>query len=486
MPLRRSAAFAFAFACASAAGCASFATHDSTTGDAGTSPSFEGGFHVPGDAAAQDSGRDARAADASGHDASGHDASGSGRVDADASSADVGPPGALDTACTNVWTTPLGCPGRTSTSIGKLESSDDARLSLALSKGGTLGLCYAEDTSDFLTRHLIFLTSTTPPGTFASITYDSGETDTTGACVLAGGPGDTFHALISDTANTEIAYGVLVPGSTPIFEPLGPNPISGYFTLGLATFGAGELMAVVGDVSSGTIVSYLGSADGGAGMFGSAVSVASGLGFDVVGSGAFSLRSNGGSPTMLIDDGPSDASASRADLAVWNGSAWKTTTVEGAMLQAVVGYSPALALTDAGARAAYFERGLGSVADGGRSQLHLATLAGGPSSSITTPLPSVLDNDPENPTVAVASAIAPDGRLFLAYVAPGANGKVSLYLVRPESSLPGAPLIQDTIDDALSVADVTSVQMLIEPSGRIDVAYTRLVSQGVYLAVRQP
>ena len=111
---------------------------------------------------------------------------------------------------------------------------------------------------------------------------------------------------------------------------------------------------------------------------------------------------------------------------------------------------------------------------------------GGAVSDAETPLVPAPDTDPIYPLVGAAAAHGPQGRLHNAFIASPSPGKVSLYEARPESTLPGAPILIDTVDDTLSVSDPPSVNMLIEPSGRVDIVYMRLKAGEVYFATRSP
>ncbi len=455
-----------------AAGCTSFDTlagvdagdaGGMTTGDVGTSRA---------DTGARDGGR-AR------HDATREDGATDAAIDA---------PASVDTACAFPWSEG-GCSGRTTSAVGSIQFSDDPRISFARSAGGELALCYGNVSEDFLTRSLSLVllrppTAATPAAPTAATVFDGVESDSTPACGLGGSAGLAFHLLFTDTDLSVVDYGLVAPGTTTTFQPFGPGTDDGFVTLGVRELDPTHVLAAIGLGSTGTIASYVGSVTGGAVAFAPPSTVESGISPLVTGAGAFSLQS-GKSPSILIDMQPADASSSAAELAVLTGSSWSLATVESDTRDgSVVGYSPSLATQDGGVTAVYYERDLGT-ADAGTSQIHVATGAGS-QFTIARPLPATPDNDPNNPLVGASAAIGPDGRLFIAYVASPSPGKVVLYLARPESTLAGAPYIIDTIDDRLSEPDALSVNLIVDPSGRIDVVYMRQTAGSVYFATRDP
>jgi len=406
--------------------------------------------------------------------------------------ATVDAPATLDTVCGYPWSEVNMCTGRSVSVLGSVQFSDDPRISFARSEGGTLGICYADDSNDdFLTRYVRAVTFKAPglsiPQPTAVTLFMGSESDTTPACAIGGGAGDTFHVLVNDTDDEVLGYGELVGGTMPAYNLFGPSPIDGYLTLGVVAVDPAHVMAAVGDNVTETIQSYLVTPYDGGANIATPATVESSIGISLLGAGQFSLRS-GGAPEMLIDMEPGDAAGSRADLAVWNGSSWKVQTIEGNALDAAIGYGPSLAVTDGGFRAVYYEQNPGT-SDAGTSQIHVATFStlGGAPTAITRPIDASLDNDPSGPLVGAAAAVGPDGRLFIAYVAYSPTSKSEvLYLARPESAVPGAPFITDTIDNQLSAADPPSVNLIVEPSGRVDIVYMRLEANSVYFATRDP
>jgi hypothetical protein len=455
--------------------------------------------HTPSDASsdqttAQDVGKTSRDAPGAesfvshdgGTDAGGKDASSSQDADSGVPPMpDAAPP--VDTQCDFPWYT-SDCAGRTTTSVGSIQMSDDPRIAIALSGSGRIAICYADDSNDdFLTRYVRAVTfMPTMLEQAVPTTLFTGTTDETGGCALAGSSGDTFHVLVNNTENSTVGYGDLtLTSGTPLYETLGPTTQDGYLTLGLLTLDSSRVMAAVGNATFGTIESYVGTTFDGGAHFGAATTAESGIGLNVVGAGQFSLRLGpGGKPMMLVDMEPADAATtSRADLVSFNGSAWGVTTIAGANLASVIGYSPSLAVADGGVRAVYYERGLGPP-EAGVSQLEVTTVAGGAVSDAATPIDAAPDSSPYFPLVGAAAAVGPDGRLHIAFIASTSLGKVTLYEARPETNVPGSPIIIDTVDDRLSVEDPPSVNMLIEPSGRIDIAYVQLASGQGYFATR--
>jgi hypothetical protein len=252
------------------------------------------------------------------------------------------------------------------------------------------------------------------------------------------------------------------------------------------TLDPAHVMAVVGNATTGLIQSFSGITFDGGATFGAPITAESAIGLNVVGAGQFSVKVAHGTPTMLVDMEPGDAATtSRADLAALGGSTWGVQTVEGASLTSVVGYSPSVAVSDGGVHAVYFERGLGAP-DAATSQIHVVDVVGGSVGSVQTPIAAYADNDPVNPLVGAASAVGPDGRLHIAYIASPSSGNVSIFEARPQSTVAGSPILTDTVDDTLGPADPPSVNMLIEPSGRIDIVYMRLSANAVYFATREP